>query len=117
MNQIENLKQQILDLIECIYSHRFIKRLELTIDEDLRDKHAPSGIDSNGNIILDDSQDGRTDKAYVVKIYLHDQRWIPLVIAGEFETDDEFLLFVCEELRSRNLIRSERYKIQLHGNN
>ena len=95
MNQIENLKQQILDLIECIYSHRFTKRLELTID-DFPD---------------------RTDKAYVVKIYLHDQRWIPLVIAGEFETDDEFLLFVCEELRSRNLIRSERYKIQLHGNN
>ena len=95
MNQIENLKQQILDLVECMYSHRFIKRLELTID-DLPD---------------------RTDKAYVVKIYLHDQRWIPLVIAGEFETDDEFLLFVCEELRSRNLIRSERYKIQLHGNN
>lgn len=48
---------------------------------------------------------------------MHDQRWAPLVIAGEFKTDDEFLLFICEEIRSRNLIRSEHYKIQLYGDN
>ena len=91
---LENLKQQILDLIECMYSHQLISRLELevyTLDDDL--------------------------KAYIVKMYLHDQRWAPLVIAGEFKTDDEFLLYMCEEIRSRNLIRSEHYKIQLYEDN
>ena len=94
MQNIEELKQQILDLIECMYSHLFINRLELEVS------------------ILDEEL-----KAYVLKLYLHDQRWAPLVIAGEFKTDDEFLLFICEELRTRNLIRSEHYKIKLYGDN
>jgi hypothetical protein len=49
MQNIEELKQQILDLIECMYSHLFINRMELevsTLSNDL--------------------------KAYILKLYIHD---------------------------------------------
>ena len=86
---MEALKKKILNLMECVYQHNYISRIE---------------VNHNG-------------EAYILKLYLQNRDWGPLVIANQCETDDEFLCFVEKELRTRNLIRSEHYKIQLHANN
>ena len=41
----------------------------------------------------------------------------PLAIATQKDSDAEFLDFIVEQLRTRNLVRAQHYKVQLYGNN
>ena len=89
MKELTNIEKQVLDLIERSYRQCYINRIQVTHNEDL----------------------------YTLKLYLHDQQWCPLVIMGQCESDQDFLKLVEKEIKERNLVRSEHYKIQLHANN
>ena len=89
MTRNRRLEQQIREIIEVLYNHLFINRLE---------------------VLCGDNED------YILKMYIHDNQWCPLVIAKDGCTEQEFLDYIVEELRTRNLIRSEHYKIRLYEN-
>lgn len=96
MNQDTNgLYQDVLQLIEKIYCKRYTGRLEVVHNE---------ANESNPS-------------EYIVHLYPHLQLRAPLCMAFQCDTDEEFLSKLEQELKSRNLIRSEFYKIELHGNN
>ena len=89
------LQQAVLQLIEKIYCKKYIGRLEVIYHE------------------ADDSNPAE----YILHMYPHMQLRAPLCMAVQCDTDEEFLQYVEKELKTRNLIRSEFYKIELHGNN
>lgn len=96
MNSKElGLQQDVLSLIEKIYCKKYIGRLEVNYHE---------GNESNPT-------------EYILHMYPHMQLRAPLCMAFQCDTDDEFLRLVEQELKIRNLIRSDFYKIELHGNN
>lgn len=95
MKQLSYLECEVLNLLNSIYKCEF-----------------------NHNIKVDFVEGGEdTPNEYILRLYLHDNRWAPLTIATQCKTDEEFLCFVKKQLQKKNLIRSEHYKIKLDGNN
>jgi hypothetical protein len=41
----------------------------------------------------------------------------PLAIACQCDSEEEFLDYIVEQLRTKNLVRSQHYTVQLYGNN
>lgn len=93
MKNNSGLQQAVLDLIKKIYCVEYNHRLEVFKME---------GTDNEPT-------------TYILHMYIHTQRNQPMVISYQCETDEEFLSFVERELKLRNLIRSDFYKIKLHG--
>ena len=89
------LQQAVLQLIEKIYCKKYIGRLE----------------------VIHNEGDASNPSEYVLHMYPHMQLRAPLCMAFQCDTDEEFLSYVEQELKDRNLIRSDFYKIELHGNN
>lgn len=91
---MNGLSQDVLQLIEKIYCKKYTGRLE----------------------VIYNKQEEKPDE-YILHLYPHLQLRAPLCMAFQCNNDEEFLAKVEQELKSRNLIRSEFYKIELHGNN
>ena len=87
---ISGLSQDVLQLIEKTYCRKYTGRLEVIYNE---------------------------PDEYILHIYPHMQLRFPLCMAFQCDTSEEFLAKVEQELKNRNLIRSDFYKIELHGNN
>lgn len=77
---IENIKQEIIDIIEELYECKFIGKLKVTI------------LDPVGYSVAIDLLQGDD----------------PIFITAEFP-HDKFLNFVCEELRTRTLDRVQLF--------
>ena len=92
-NKELGLQQDVLQLIEKIYCKKYIGRLEV---------HYREGDESDPT-------------EYVLHMYPHMQLRAPLCMAFQCDTDEQFLHYVEEELKKRNLIQSDFYKIELHG--
>lgn len=88
------LQQAVLDIIKKVYCRDYNHRLE----------------------VIHHEAEGSNPSEYVLHMYIHTQRLAPLCIACQCDTDEEFLQYVEDELKRRNLIRSDFYKIELHGN-
>jgi len=41
----------------------------------------------------------------------------PLAMAYQGDSDESFLDFVVEQLRTKNLVRAQHYNVTLYGNN
>lgn len=92
---MNGLSQAVLQLIEQIYCKKYIGRLE----------------------VIHHEADASNPSEYILHMYPHMQLRAPLCMAFQCDTDEEFLEKVKKELEQRNLIRSDFYKIELHGNN
>lgn len=53
------------------------------------------------------------DGIFRVRLHVHDNFWCPLVLSMQTDSEDELLEFICKELKERELIRSDYYKIEL----
>ena len=92
MSNTTGLQQAVLDLIKKVYCSDYNHRIEVIHHE--ADKQNPS--------------------EYILHLYIHEQRLAPMCIAKQCDTDEEFLQYIEDELKRRNLIRSDFYKIELH---
>lgn len=92
----EKLEQEVHEIIACLYKHHFINRLE---------------------VLSGEGEQGEPNE-YVLKLYLYDQDMGPLAMAYQGYSDEQFLDFVVEQLRTKNLVRAQHYNVTLYdGNN
>ena len=95
MTRNEKLEQEVHEIISCLYRHQFINRLE---------------------VLSGEGEQGEPNE-YVLKLYLYDQDMGPLAMACQRYSDEEFLDFVVEQLRTKNLVRAQHYNVTLYENN
>ena len=95
MTRNEKLEQEVHEIISCLYRHQFINRLE---------------------VLSGEGEQGEPNE-YVLKLYLYNQDMGPLAMAYQGDSDESFLNFVVEQLRTKNLVRAQHYNVTLYGNN
>lgn len=95
MRPLSTLEQDILAIFKDLYGYEFKHRLE--VEHHLADASNP--------------------EEFILRLYLHDNLWCPLKIYKQCNSEKEFLDFLKEEFRTRNLIRSDFYKIRLDVDN
>lgn len=89
------LECKVLNLLNYLYQREYNHRLE----------------------VIHNEADDINPSEYILHLYVHDNRWYPLTIAKQCDTEKEFLEFLEQELKKRNLIRSDYYKIEKHESN
>ena len=52
-------------------------------------------------------------ESYQLRLHVHDNVWCPIVISMQTDDQDAFLAYICEELRTRQIHRSEYLKVKL----
>ena len=92
--------------MEDLYCCEFTHRIEV-LHRDARYIDNPK--DPTKKLLTDPEE-------YILKLYIHDNQWCPLVILKQCSSDQEFLDYLKHEFEKRNLIRSTYYNIQLDGN-
>lgn len=101
MTRIPNLEPQVRHLLNCLYNCEFIGRLEVLHNDKIEDR--------DGNTL--------SPEEYTLHLYIQNDRFAPMSISKQCESEEEFLCFLEKEFMKRNLIRSDYYKIKLDGSN
>ncbi len=101
MTTLPNLEPQVRHLLNCLYKCDFQGKLEVLHNDKIE---APNGY------VL-------SPEEYILRLYVQNNRFAPMSISKQCSSEEEFLCFLEQEFKQRNLIRSDYYKIRLDGSN